>query len=271
MTGACEKIQQGESNVAWKNIRLEQDGQLWTLTVDRPEARNALDTLTVQEIHEALDTLDQNQTGVLILTGAGDKAYVSGADIAALRARKKKEALESINGALFTRIENFAWPVIAAVNGFALGGGCEFALCADIRVASENAKFGLPEASLGIIPAGGGTQRLPRLVGMSNAKLWVLTGDVYDAQEAYRIGLVSKVVPSAQLMDTAREVAKKILARAPLAVRLAKIALNQSARMPMDSGLLFESVAQAILFESKDKHEGMTAFLEKRKPTYTGE
>lgn len=257
--------------MAWKNIRLEQDGQIWTLTVDRPEARNALDTQTVQEIHQALDTLDPNQTGVLILTGAGDKAYVSGADIASLRARKKKEALESINGALFTRIENFAWPVIAAVNGFALGGGCEFALCADIRVASENAKFGLPEASLGIIPAGGGTQRLPRLIGMSNAKLWVLTGDIYDAQEAYRVGLVSKVVSSAQLMDTARELAKKILARAPLAVRLAKVALNQSARMPMDSGLLFESVTQAILFESKDKYEGMTAFLEKRKPTYTGE
>ncbi len=255
----------------WKNVRLENDGALWTLTVDRPEARNALDTRTVKEMHEALDSLDMDQPGVLILTGGGEKSFVAGADIGSLRERNKKDALASINGALFTRIENLPWPVIAAVNGYSLGGGCELALCSDIRVASENARFGLPEASLGIIPAGGGTQRLPRLIGLSRAKLWVLTGDIYDAEEACRIGLVSKVVPIAELMDAAREIANKILARAPLAVRLAKVALNQSARMPLDSGLLFESVAQGILFESKDKYEGMTAFLEKRKPTYTGD
>ncbi len=258
--------------MAWKNIRLEEvESGLWVLTVDRPEARNALDTLTVKEIHEALDTLDTRKTGVLILTGAGDKAFVSGADIASLRERKNKDALDSINGALFTRIENLAWPVIAAVNGFALGGGCEFALCCDIRIASENARFGLPEASLGIIPAGGGTQRLPRLIGLSRAKDWVLTGEIYDAQEAYRVGLVKQVVPLAELMPAAKEVAKKILARAPLAVRLAKVAVNQSSRAPMDTGLLLESITQAILFESKDKYEGMTAFLEKRKPKFIGE
>jgi enoyl-CoA hydratase len=261
--------------VAWKNVRLEEmkepQGSLWTLTVDRAEARNALDTLTVQELHQALDGLDGSKNGVLILTGAGDKAFVSGADIASLRARNKVQALERINQALFTRIEEWPWPVIGAVNGFALGGGCEYALACDIRIASENARFGLPEASLGIIPAGGGTQRLPRLIGLSRAKDWILTGDIYDAQEAYRLGLVSKVVPLDKLMETAKEVARKILARAPLAVRLAKMSLNASARAPLDAGLTIETLAQSILFESKDKHEGMTAFLEKRKPTFTGE
>ena len=259
----------------WKNVRLEESkeaqGSIWTLTVDRPEARNALDTLTVRECQQALDTLDTTRNGVLILTGAGDKAFVSGADIASLRARKRQQAFDRVNQGLFNRIEEFPWPVIGAVNGYALGGGCEYALACDIRVASENAKFGLPEASLGIIPAGGGTQRLPRLIGLARAKDWILTGDIYDAHEAHRIGLVSKVVASDKLMETAREVARKILARAPLAVRLAKMSLNQSARMPLDAGLTFETLAQAILFESKDKYEGMTAFLEKRKPTFTGE
>jgi enoyl-CoA hydratase len=261
--------------VQWKNVRLEemkeQQGSIWTLTVDRAEARNALDTLTVQELHQALDSLDSSKNGVLILTGAGDKAFVSGADIASLRARKKAQAFDRINQGLFNRIEDFPWPVIGAVNGYALGGGCEYALACDIRIASENARFGLPEASLGIIPAGGGTQRLPRLIGLARAKDWILTGDIYDAQEAYRVGLVSKVVPLDKLMETAKEVARTILARAPLAVRLAKISLNASARTPLDAGLTIETLAQGILFDSKDKQEGMTAFLEKRKPTFTGE
>jgi enoyl-CoA hydratase len=261
--------------VQWKNVRIEEakepQGSIWTITVDRPEARNALDTLTVQECHQAMDTLDPSKNGVLILTGAGDKAFVSGADIASLRARNKIQALARVNQALFNRIEDFPWPVIGAVNGYALGGGCEYALACDIRIANENAKFGLPEASLGIIPAGGGTQRLPRLIGLSRAKDWILTGDIYDAQEAYRVGLVSKVVAPDKLMETAHEVAKKILARAPLAVRLAKISLNHASRAPLDAGLTIETLAQGILFESKDKYEGMTAFLEKRKPTFTGE
>lgn len=255
----------------WKNIRLEQEEAIWILTVDRPEARNALDTLTVKELNQALDTLDTSKPGVMILTGGGDKAFVAGADIAALRARKRSEAFDRINQGLFNRIEEWPWPVIAAVNGFSLGGGCELALACDIRIASENARFGLPEASLGIIPAGGGTQRLPRLIGLSRAKDWILTGDIYDAQEALRAGLVSKVVPLEKLMETAKEVARKILARAPLAVRLAKLSLNQAARTPLDAGLMIETLVQAILFESKDKYEGMTAFLEKRKPTFTGE
>lgn len=257
--------------MAWKNIKLESDGPLWTLTVNRPEVRNALDTPTVKEMHQALDSIDVNQPGVLIITGSGDKSFVAGADIADLRARTKKQALEGINPVLFGRIEAFAWPVIGAVNGYALGGGCELALACDIRVASENAKFGLPEVTLGIIPAAGGTQRLPRAIGLARAKEWVLTGDVYDAQEALRVGLVSRVVPIEKLIETARELASKILARSPIAVRLAKIALNASARVPLDSGVQMEMLAQGILYESKDKYEGMTAFLEKRKARFTGE
>ncbi|MBI4463849.1 MAG: enoyl-CoA hydratase/isomerase family protein [Acidobacteria bacterium] len=257
--------------MAWKNIKLEQEDGLFTLTINRPEVRNALDTPTVIEINEALDSLDIGKPGVLILTGAGDRAFVAGADIADLRTRTKIQALEAINTTLFARIENLAWPVIAAVNGFALGGGCELALACDIRIAGENARFGLPEANLGIIPAAGGTQRLPRLIGLSRAKDWVLTGDIYDAQEALRIGLVSRVVPPDQLMETTKEIARKILARAPLAVRLAKLTLNASSRAPLDSGLIIEMLAQGILYESKDKYEGMTAFLEKRKASFSGE
>ncbi|MBI4443615.1 MAG: enoyl-CoA hydratase/isomerase family protein [Acidobacteria bacterium] len=255
----------------WKNIKLEQQDSLFILTINRPEVRNALDTPTVKEINEALDTLDLGKPGVLIVTGAGDKAFVAGADIADLRTRTKAQALEAINTTLFARIENLAWPVIAAVNGFALGGGCEIALACDIRIASESARFGLPEANLGIIPAAGGTQRLPRLIGLSRAKHWVLTGDIYNADEAYRVGLVSCVVPPDKLMETAIAVARKILARAPLAVRLAKLSLNASSQVPLDGGLIIEMLAQGILYESKDKYEGMTAFLEKRKANFTGE
>ncbi len=144
-------------------------------------------------------------------------------------------------------------------------------LACDIRIASENARFGFPETSLGIIPGAGGTQRLPRLMGLARAKEWVLTGDIYDAKEAERLGLISRVVPQEKLMETAKELARKILSRAPLAVRLAKLALNASSRTPLESGLTIEMLAQGILFESKDKYEGMTAYLEKRKSHFTGE
>ena len=255
----------------WENIKLEEDHGIWTLTINRPEMRNALDAPTVKEFREALGGLDTGKAGVLILTGSGNKAFVSGADISDLRGRTKKQALEAINTGLFAEVENFAWPVIGAINGYALGGGCELTLACDIRIASENARFGFPETSLGIIPGAGGTQRLPRLMGLARAKEWVLTGDIYDAKEAERLGLISRVVPQEKLMETAKELARKILSRAPLAVRLAKLALNASSRTPLESGLTIEMLAQGILFESKDKYEGMTAYLEKRKSHFTGE
>ena len=256
----------------YRTIQLEVSERIATLTVNRPEARNALSKETVQEMHAALRALAAREdVGVVILTGAGDKSFVAGADIREIRERGKREALEAINQELFSAVENFPWPVIAAVNGYALGGGFELALACDIRVAAESARFGFPETGLGIIPAAGGTQRLPRHVGWGRAKEIILTGKTLDAQEAERVGLVSKVAPADELMATARELAGKILSRGPLAVRLAKLTLNVSARAGLDAGLQVERVAQTVLFESEDKKEGTTAFLEKRKPKFRGE
>lgn len=258
--------------MSYANLLLSVEDGIGLLQINRPEARNALNKATVDEAYRALDELRANAAvGVVILTGAGDKAFVGGADIKDLLGRGRKEGLEGINARLFTAIEQFEKPTIAAVNGFALGGGCEIAMACDLRVASEAAKFGLPETGLGIIPGAGGTQRLPRLVGLGKAKELVLTGEIITAVEAHRIGLVNQVVPPDQLMAAAREMAKKILSRGPLAVRLAKQALNLSARAPLDVGLQFEVMSQAVLFESADKKEGMTAFLEKRKPQFQGE
>jgi len=256
----------------YKTIFLEVRDRIATLTVNRPEVRNALGKQTVEEIHAALRELAaRDDVHVLILTGAGDKAFVSGADIREIRQRGKREALEAINQELFTAVDNFPWPVIAAVNGYALGGGFELALACDLRVAAEEAKFGFPETGLGIIPAAGGTQRLPRYVGWGRAKEMIFTGEMINARRAEELGLVSRVVPRAEVMDAARELAEKILTRGPLAIRLAKLSLNVAARAGLDAGLQVERLAQTILFESKDKQEGTTAFLEKRKPKFRGE
>ena len=256
----------------YKTILLEVGDRIATLTVNRPDVRNALGKETVEEMHAALRELAaRDDVHVLILTGAGDKAFVSGADIREIRQRGKREALEAINQVLFTAVDNFPWPVIAAVNGYALGGGFELALACDLRVAAEEAKFGFPETGLGIIPAAGGTQRLPRYVGWGRAKEMIFTGEMIDARRAEVLGLVSRVVPRTELMNAARELAEKILTRGPLAIRLAKLSLNVAARAGLDAGLQVERLAQTILFESKDKQEGTTAFLEKRKPKFRGE
>ena len=257
--------------MAYRNVELEQAGRIATLTVSRPEVRNALDGETVAEMHRALEEARAARATVLILTGKGDQAFVSGADISAIRERRRDDALASINSRLMAAVEAHEAVTIAAVNGYALGGGCELALACDLRIAAETAVFGLPEPSLGIIPGAGGTQRLPRIVGLGRAKEMILTGARWDARQAREAGLVSQVVPRSELMAAARSMAERVLALGPLAVRLAKAALNASSQMPLGAGLAFESIAQAITFESRDKTEGTSAFLEKRKPRFTGE
>jgi enoyl-CoA hydratase len=252
-------------------VMLTLDKRVATLTVHRPEVRNALDSATVQDFHRALEEVRRARCTVVIITGAGDKAFVSGADIKAIRKRGRDDALCSINSALMTAVEGHEAVSIAAVNGVALGGGCELALACDLRIAAEGAVFGLPEPSLGLIPGAGGTQRLPRIVGLGRAKEMILTGARWNAQQALAYGLVSQVVPRPELMAAARALAEKTLALGPLAVRLAKAALNASSQMPLAAGLIYESTAQAITFESRDKEEGTAAFLEKRKPAFTGE
>jgi enoyl-CoA hydratase len=253
------------------NVLLAIEGPLALVTVNRPDKRNALDLPTVEEFHQALAEIGRARCAVFIVTGAGDKSFVAGADINAIKERRRADALAGINSRLMSAIESHDAVAIAAVNGFAMGGGCELALSCDLRIASENAVFGLPEPTLGIIPAAGGTQRLPRVVGLGRAKEMILTGAKWDAKKALEFGLVSEVVPPADLMKAARAMAGRVIALGPLAIRLAKQALNASANMPLQAGLVFESMIQAVTFESKDKLEGASAFLEKRTPRFTGE
>jgi enoyl-CoA hydratase len=256
---------------AYTNIQLEVSESIATLTIDRPSVKNALNLETVRECRHALEALaTDNDVGVLIITGAGESAFVSGADINDIRDRRGADGLAAINSSLFAQIDRFPRPTIAAINGYALGGGCELALACDIRVAADSAKFGQPELGLGIIPGAGATQRLPRIVGMGWAKHLILTGDLIDAKQALDIGLVTLIMPASQLQVRVRELAKRVLRQGPLAARLAKLALNAAARVDLDSGLLVETLAQAICYESDDKREGTSAFLEKRKPKFTG-
>ncbi|HET6267816.1 MAG TPA: enoyl-CoA hydratase-related protein [Acidobacteriota bacterium] len=257
--------------MSYQNLIYETSDQIATITINRPDVRNALDLKTVEELTAAIGEVNGSEhAGVLILTGAGDKVFVSGADIRDIRARKKLEALKGINARLFKTVEDCEKPVIAAVNGFALGGGCELAAACDIRICSENAKFGLPETSLGILPGAGGMYRLPRIVGLGLTKELVLTGEIIDAQRALAVGLVSRVVASDSLLATARQIAAKILARGPLATRLAKRSLNLMTQLPTEAAMALDEYAQGILFESEDKQEGTSAFLEKRTPKFKG-
>ena len=255
----------------FKYIRLETRDGIATLTIDRPAVRNALDRATADEMSAALAQLrDDDSLRVLVITGGGDKVFVSGADIKDLKSRTFHQGLEGCNNALFAAIEAFERPVVAAINGHALGGGLELALACDIRVAVDEARLGFPEVGLGIMPGAGGTQRLPRVVGMGKARELILTGDLIDAAEAYRIGLVNRVVPRAEFAAAVDALVDKLKSRGPMALRLAKVSLNAAARMPMDAGFQLEILAQSVLFETSDKDEGLNAFLEKRPPKFEG-
>jgi enoyl-CoA hydratase len=256
----------------FSRIQLDFHDGITELTINRPEARNAIDRDTVREIREALDAIRRDANSrVLIVTGAGEKVFVSGADVRTLLARTTRDVLDAANNLLFREIEELPIPTLAAVNGFALGGGLELALACDIRIASENAKMGLPETGLGILPGAGGTQRLWRIVGMGIAREMILAGTIFDAQAALRVGLVNRVVPAAELMNATRELAGAIAKRAPVATRLAKMSLNAAASVAAGFGMDFEIVAQAVLNSTGDMKEGMTAFLEKRAAEFRGE
>ena len=250
------------------NLLMDVEGEIAVVSINRPKALNALNTETVQEINECFKEIqNRKDIKVVILTGAGEKSFVAGADIAQMSNMTPKEAREmSLNAyEAFSRIENCPQVVIAAVNGFALGGGCEIAMSCDIRIAADTAKFGQPEVGLGIIPGFGGTQRLPRLVGKGRAKELIFTAETIDANEAYRIGLVNKVVPKEELMDTCKKMAQRILKNGSLAITLAKQAINLGVEMDLNSGIQLESNQFGLAFSSQDQKEGMNAFLEKRK------
>lgn len=250
--------------------------QVAVITLNRPDRMNTLGGTMKADLARAFFDLARNDERVrtILVTGSGERAFCAGADI-------KERASEVVRGTdyfvrqkathdLFRNIEEFEKPVVAAINGVALGGGLEIALCCDIRIASDNARFGLPEIKLGVIPAAGGTQRLPRLIGEARAKELILTADIVDAETAHRYGLVSRVVPQGELMTVAIALSQQIARHPPLAVRFAKRAINRGMQTDLDSGLEYERYAAAMIVDSEDRVEGMRAFVEKREPQFKG-
>ncbi len=259
--------------MTYENITLEKKDGIAILTINRPEVLNALNKKTIEEIEMAVEDVEKDENvRVLIITGAGEKAFVAGADInefVGIDVVTAKELSRKFQ-LLLNRIETLGKPVIAAINGLALGGGCELAMACDIRIASDKAKLGQPEINLGIIPGAGGTQRLPRLVGVAKAKELIFTGDIIDAREAERIGLVNRVVPPDKVMEEAENLAKKLLEKSPFILKLAKEAINTGMNMDIYSAIVLENDLVTIAFTTEDKEEGMKAFMEKRKPEFKG-
>ena len=257
--------------MGYENFIVAVEDSVATVTINRPEALNALSPAMLRELDAVLDELEASSAAVVILTGAG-KAFVAGADIAQMRGIGAEEAraFSELGSRGFRRLELFRLPVIAAVNGFALGGGCELAMACDIRVASDKAKFGQPEVGLGIIPGFSGTQRLPRIVGVSKAKELILTGDMIKADEALAIGLVSTVAPHEELLPACGALAKKIAKNAPLAVSYAKAAVNRGLDTNVETGMAMEQGLFGLCFATADQKEGMAAFAEKRSPRFAG-
>ena len=257
---------------SYENILLERRGRVALVTINRPEKLNALNIKTREELADVLAELRvDDEIRVVVLTGAGEKAFVAGADINEFAGRTAVQQRAVMKAkSIFTAAEEFPKPLIAMINGFCLGGGCELALSCDLRVASEKARFGQPEINLGIIPGGGGTQRLTRLIGEGKAMEMILTGNMIDAQEAHRLGLVNQVAPVAELEAKTMELANKIAEKSPVALAMAKTAVKNAARTTLREGLDTEIDLFALCFSSEDKEEGVRAFLEKRAPEFKG-
>jgi enoyl-CoA hydratase len=266
-----EKTTAAALNLA--NVLYEKKNGIAYVTVNRPKVLNALNTPTWRDLRTAFeDARDDDAVRGVILTGAGNKAFIAGADIAELAQVTAFEAEQSsrFGQDVLDLIENLGKPVIAAVNGFALGGGCETAMACTIRIAAEHAQFGQPEVKLGLVPGGGGTQRLPRLVGKGRALQLILSGGMISAQEAYRIGLVNEIVPAADLITRAEEILKQISANAPIAVKFALEVTNKGLETRQSVGLLLEASYFGLCAGTEDKKEGTSAFLEKRPPQFHG-
>jgi len=256
--------------MAYENLIFTKNNGIATITLNRPGVRNALDLATWKEIRQVIEEVEDQSIQVLIFTGAGDEAFAAGTDIKWLHERSMLATLEAYSQRVLQMLEDLWKPSIAAVNGFALGGGCELAMACDIRIASEQAKFGQPEVRLGILPGAGGTQRLPRLVGVAKAKELIFSGEIIDAAVAERIGLVNRVVPHAKLIESAMELANKIMRQGPVAIQLAKAAINTGVNLGPGAGYVCERLAQTVLFGTEDRIEGTSAFLEKRRPDFKG-
>jgi len=256
-----------------QNVLYEKKGSIAYVTINRPKVLNALNKQTITELKAAFeDAREDAELRAVILTGAGEKAFAAGADVSEVATQTAVEAEQatSFGQGVTTLIENLGKPVAAAVNGFALGGGCELAMACTIRIAAESAKFGQPEVKLGIMPGYGGSQRLPRLVGKGRAMQIILSGEIIGAQEAYRIGLVNEVVPNANLIARAEEILNQIIANAPLAVKFSLEAINKGMETSLGEGLLLEASLFALCAGTEDKKEGTSAFLAKRAPQFRG-
>lgn len=255
----------------YQTLRVTVSDRVAVITLDRPEVRNAINAQVQTDLRSALDDLrDSDAVGAVVLTGAGEKAFAAGADIGQLRSYDLHTGLTSSMQRLYDEVEAYELPTIAAVNGYALGGGCELAMACDIRIAADTARFGLPETNLSVLPGAGGTQRLARLVGVGRAIDLILTGDMLTADEALAAGLVTRVARPEALLATAHEVARSILAKGPLAVRLAKTVIRTGMDADRRTGLVVEQLAQSLLYTTDDKREGAEAFLAKRAPEWSG-
>ena len=250
-----------------QTVLYTQEGAVGVVTIDRPKALNALNSTVLDELRQAFEAIDLETVRCVVITGSGEKSFVAGADIGEMSnlTQGEAEAFGKKGNDLFRMIETFPVPVIAAVNGYALGGGCELALCCDIRICSDNAQFGQPEVGLGITPGFGGTQRLVRAVGPGRAKEMIYAARNIKADDALRVGLVNAVYPQAELMPAAMKLAGTIAKNAPIAVRACKKAINEGTQVDMDSAIVIEEKLFGSCFETEDQREGMQAFLEKRK------